>query len=120
LVNVDSEQRYLFVFDIAASTFTFMHEAFPVVSDEENEAKEELLTIDAVALIEDGYKVVVSSMYNSDLHVLYSATMSLVQVIRGRSRPHNHLLHRIKGELLLISNNISSIAQGHSKWGKVF
>lgn len=86
LVTVDTEQRHLFVFNVQTATFTMIKDVFSASENDSGEVREEMTTVDALALIDDGRTIVVSNMFSNDLHLLDSATLEQKRVLKGRSR----------------------------------
>ncbi|XP_046570723.1 NACHT and WD repeat domain-containing protein 2-like [Haliotis rubra] len=86
LVTTDTEQRHLFVFNVQTSTFTFMKDVFSAGDNDSGESREEMATVDALALIDDGRTIVVSNMFSNDLHLLDSVTLEEMRVLKGSQR----------------------------------
>ncbi|XP_048252371.1 NACHT and WD repeat domain-containing protein 2-like [Haliotis rufescens] len=86
LVTVDTEQRHLFVFNVQTATFTMIKDVFSASENDGGEVREEMTTVDALALIDDGRTIVVSNMFSNDLHLLDSATLKQKRVLKGSQR----------------------------------
>ncbi|XP_067673031.1 NACHT and WD repeat domain-containing protein 2-like [Haliotis asinina] len=86
LVTTDTEQHHLFVFNVQTSTFTILKDVFSARDNDSGESREEMTTVDALALIDDGRTIVVSNMFSNDLHLLDSATLDEIRVLKGSQR----------------------------------